>query len=145
MILAVDAGNTHIVIGCLDSRKKHFVGRISTNRQGTADEYAMLMKNLLDLNGVSPASIEGSILANVVPQISHILSGALERLVGRPPVVVGPGVKTGLNIKIDDPGQLGADLVAVGVAAMAKYPLPLIVFDLGTATSVSVINKNGLY
>ena len=138
MILALDVGNTNIVIGCLDDEKIYFVGRLATDRSRTDDEYAISFKNLMELNGIDPRHITGSIISSVVPPLIHILELAVEKSIGRTPLVVGPGLKTGLNIKIDNPAQLGSDLVVDAVAAIHQYKLPLIIFDMGTATTVSV-------
>ena len=114
MILAVDAGNTNIVFGGVDEDFNiSFLCRISTDTNKTDDEYAVQFKTLIDLNGVSPESFEGGIISSVVPQITQILKMALRKVTGKTPLVVGPGIKTGLNIMIDNPAQLGSDL-AVG-------------------------------
>ncbi len=145
MILVLDIGNTNIVIGCLDETTTYFVSRIATDRNKTEDEYAIQLKNILELYNVSPTTIEGSILSSVVPPITDAIKGATSKLIKKTPLVVGPGIKTGLNIVIDNPAQLGSDLVVDAVAAIEQYPLPLIVIDMGTATTVSVINDKGHY
>ena len=145
MIIAIDVGNTNIVVGCLDENKKYFEGRISTDKNATAEEYAIRFKMLFDLYKIETADIEGAIVSTVVPQLVNALKQAVFLTIGKEPVIVGPVVKTGLNIKIDNPGELGADLVVGSVAAINKYPLPQIVIDLGTATTVSVIDKNACY
>ncbi len=145
MILAIDAGNTHIVLGCLEGEGLRFTARISTDRKKTADEYALVFRNLLDLHQVDRSRIEGAILASVVSELTEALRAALEIVTHRAPIVVGAGIKTGVNIKIDDPGQLGADLVVGAVAATAKYPKPLIIFDLGTANTMSVVDADGRF
>ncbi len=145
MILALDVGNSNIVFGCLDEEKTYFVGRLSTDRSCTEDEYAIRFKSLMELNGISPEMIKGSIISSVVPPINNILVLAVEKVIGRTPLVVGPGLKTGLNIKIDNPAQLGSDLVVDAVAALDCYPVPLVIIDMGTATTLSVIDKNKYY
>jgi len=142
MILALDVGNSNIVFGCLDEEKVYFVGRLSTDRSCTEDEYAIRFKSLMELNGITPEMIKGSIISSVVPPLINMLVAAVEKSVGKTPIVVGPGVKTGLNIKIDNPAQLGSDLAVDAVAALDKYPVPLVVIDMGTATTVSVIDSN---
>ncbi|MBQ8337842.1 MAG: type III pantothenate kinase, partial [Oscillospiraceae bacterium] len=132
MILTIDVGNTHTIIGAYCEDKLIFTSRISTDKHKTQDEYAVAIKAVLSLHGAND-SIEGAIISSVVPQVSSLLKNAIKMLFGCRVFVVGPGVKTGLNIKIDNPAQLGADLVCVSVAAQNKYPLPSIVFDLGTA------------
>ena len=142
MILTIDVGNTHTIIGVYDKGELIFTARMSTDRQKTRDEYAVTIRSILSLSD-KVGEIEGAIISSVVPQVSGLLQGAINRLYDCKVFIVGPGVKTGLNIKIDNPAQLGADLVCVSVAAQKKYPLPSIVFDLGTATTISALNKNG--
>ena len=142
MILTIDVGNTHTIIGVYDKDELIFTARMSTDRQKTRDEYAVTIRSILSLSD-KVGEIEGAIISSVVPQVSGLLQGAINRLYDCKVFIVGPGVKTGLNIKIDNPAQLGADLVCVSVAAQKKYPLPSIVFDLGTATTISALNKNG--
>lgn len=145
MILAIDAGNTHIVLGCLEGERLRFTARVSTDRGKTKDEYALILRNLFDLHGIDRHSLEGAILASVVSELTEVLRSAVELVTHKPPIVVGAGIKTGVNIKIDDPGQLGADLVVGAVAATAKYPKPLIIFDLGTANTMSVVDGDGRF
>jgi len=143
MILTIDVGNTHTIIGAYKNEKLVFTSRISTDRQKTQDEYAVAIRSVLSLYDADAQNIEGAIISSVVPQVSNLLETAIGRLFSCKVFVVGPGVKTGLNIKIDNPAQLGADLVCVSVGALKKYPLPSIVFDLGTATTISALTKNG--
>ena len=143
MILTIDVGNTHTILGVYSSDELVFTARIATDRQKTRDEYAVTIRDVLSLSDKVSGEFEGAIISSVVPQVSGLLEGAIQRLYNCRVFVVGPGVKTGLNIKIDNPAQLGADLVCVSVAAQKKYPLPSIVFDLGTATTISALNKNG--
>ncbi len=146
MIFAIDAGNTNIVFGGIDKTgKTSFLCRISTDTNKTEDEYAVQFKALMDINGVSSESFEGGIISSVVPQLTSILKQALEKIIGTPPLIVGPGIKTGLNIKIDNPAQLGSDLAVGAVAALALYPKPLMVIDMGTATTICVVDKDGVY
>lgn len=141
MLLAIDVGNTNIVVGVLDGDRLVCSGRMSTNIYETEDEYAMRLSSFLKLNNVG--EIDGAIISSVVPALIRSLVSAIKMVCKINAIVVGPGVKTGLSIKIDDPAQLGADLVVGAVAAKEKYPLPIIIFDLGTATTGSVIDKNG--
>lgn len=141
MLLAIDVGNTNIVVGVLDGDRFVCSGRMSTNIYETEDEYAMRLSSFLKLNNVG--EIDGAIISSVVPALIRSLVSAIKMVCKINAIVVGPGVKTGLSIKIDDPAQLGADLVVGAVAAKEKYPLPIIIFDLGTATTGSVIDKNG--
>jgi type III pantothenate kinase len=145
MILAIDVGNTNIVLGGVDRDKIHFIARISTNRDRTADEYTIDFKHIMEIYGVTRGDVEGAIISSVVPPLVSPLKTAAERFTGQSPLIVGPGVKTGLNIRIDDPGQLGSDMVVTAVATLAKYPLPQIVVDMGTATTISVIDKDGYF
>ena len=145
MILAIDAGNTHIVLGCLSEGSLCFTARIGTDRVKTEDEYALMFRSLFELHQVDRRAVEGAILSCVVSELTNVLSKAVETVIEKKPLVVGAGLKTGLNIKIDDPGQLGADLVVDAVAALAKYPKPLIIFDMGTANTMSVIDGRGRF
>ncbi len=146
MILAIDAGNTNIVLGCLEEDGSlRFTARVSTDRGKTMDEYALILRSLFDLHGIDRRGLEGAILASVVSELTEVLRTAVELVIHKAPIVVGAGIKTGVNIKIDDPGQLGADLVVGAVAATAKYQKPLIIFDLGTATTMSVIDGDGRF
>ncbi|MEO2715573.1 type III pantothenate kinase [Blautia wexlerae] len=145
MILAIDVGNTNIVVGCIDDRKTYFIERLSTNRTKTELEYAVDLKNVLDIYHIKKAEIEGCIISSVVPQITNIVKLAAEKILKKNAIVLGPGVKTGLNIMMDNPGQLGADQVADAVAGITGYPVPLILIDMGTATTASVVNSKKQY
>lgn len=142
MLLVLDAGNTNIKIGIYDGAELQFSIVISTDRAKTKDEYAISFHSLFQVYNISPSDITGSIISSVVPQLTSSLKGALKTLTGVTPMVVGPGIKTGLNIKINDPASLGADLVAGTVAASELYPCPCIIFGLGTATTIFVLDKN---
>lgn len=141
MIIAIDVGNTNIVLGCLDNEKIHFTSRISTDRFGTSDEYAVVIKNILALYNADITTIDGGIISSVVPSLKKALSDAVFMVTGKRSMVIGSGIKTGLNILIDNPAQLGSDLVVDAVAAIAQYKTPIMVFDMGTATTLSVINS----
>ena len=145
MILAIDVGNTNIVVGCIDDRKTYFIERLSTNRTKTELEYAVDLKNVLDIYHIKKTEIEGCIISSVVPQITNIVKLAAEKILKKNAIVIGPGVKTGLNIMMDNPGQLGADQVADAVAGISSYPVPLILIDMGTATTASVVNSKKQY
>ena len=142
MLLAIDVGNSNIVIGVIDGDTIIHKGRMHTNIQETTDEYAIKLHSFLQLRGVVD-KIDGAIIASVVPPLIRSLKKAVKLVTGQNALVVGPGIKTGLSIMIDDPSELGADMVVGAVAAKEKYPCPLIIFDLGTATTGSVIDKNG--
>ena len=145
MILTIDIGNTNIVLGCIDGDKTLFVERLSTVRTKTELEYAIDIKNVLDIYHIHRDEIEGGIISSVVPQITTIVKLAVEKILKKNVLVVGAGIKTGFNIRIDNPAQLGSDLVVDSVAAIVEYPAPLLIFDLGTANTVCVIDKNKNY
>lgn len=145
MILAIDIGNTNIVIGGIDKKKTYFIERLSTVRTKTELEYAVDIKTVLDIYHIHRDEIEGCIISSVVPQITNIARLAAEKILKKEVMVLGPGVKTGLNIMMDHPAQLGADLVADAVAGVAEYPVPLIIIDMGTATTASVIDAKKNY
>lgn len=142
MILAIDIGNTNVVIGVVDEKKIHFIERVATIKTKTEAEYAIDFKILLDLHKVDISSIEGGIVSSVVPQVTKLVLKATEKVIEKKIQVLGPGIKTGLNIMIDNPAQLGGDMVAGAVAAIAEYKVPMAVVDMGTATTITVIDKN---
>lgn len=142
MILAIDAGNTNIVLGGIKNGEIQFLSRISTDIQKTLDEYTIVIRSILELNNTKLSEIDGSIISSVVPPLTSSLQCSVETLTGKKPMVLEPGMKTGLNILIDNPAQLGADLVAGAVAAINKYPKPLVIIDIGTATTFSVVDKH---
>lgn len=145
MILAIDIGNTNIVIGCLNKERTCFVERLSTVRTKTELEYAVDIKTVLDIYHISSKDIEGGIISSVVPQITNVAKLVVEKILKKEVMVLGPGIKTGLNILMDQPAQLGADLVADAVAGIAEYPVPLLVIDMGTATTAFVIDEKKNY
>lgn len=145
MILAIDVGNTNIVIGCIDKEKCHFIERLSTVRIKTELEYAIDIKSVLDIYHICAEEIEGGIISSVVPQITTNIKLAAEKILKKEILVIGSGIKTGLDIRLDDPAQLGADLVAASVAGIAEYPVPLMIFDMGTANTVCVIDREKRY
>lgn len=146
MILALDMGNTNVVAGCLgEDDRIFFTERFATDLNKTELEYAVVIKTILELHGINRDEIEGAIIASVVPPVTHIIKSALRKLLKCEPLVVGAGLKTGLNIHLDDPSTLGADLVVDSVAAMNIYGTPSIVIDMGTATTMTVLNKDETY
>lgn len=145
MILAIDIGNTNIVVGCIDKEKIYFIERLSTVRTKTELEYAIDLKTVLDIYHIKGTEIEGSIISSVVPQITNVAKLAVEKILKKEPLILGPGVKTGLNILLDNPGEMGADRVADAVAALTYYPVPLVIVDMGTATTVSVVDEKKRY
>ena len=142
MILAVDIGNSNIVLGCFDENEILFEDRLSTDREATVLEYAVIIKTSLEMHKLEYEQITGAIISSVVPSVTENVQQAVYRLTGQQAMVVGPGVKTELNILLDDPKQLGSDRVADAVGAIGEYPCPLIIVDMGTATTISVIDRN---
>ena len=141
MILAVDIGNTNVVLGCMEDDKILFLERMATDRRATDMEYLVRIRSVLKYRDIDPAKLEGAIICSVVPIVTMNIRPAVEQLIGKQAVVVGPGLKTGLRINIDNPGALGADRVADAVAAVNLYPVPLITIDMGTATTVGVVDE----
>lgn len=145
MILAIDIGNTNIVIGCCDKEKIYFVERLSTNNTKTELEYAISFKNVLELYQIDPKEIDGGIISSVVPPITNIVRASAEKVLGKSVKIVGPGVKTGLNILMDNPAQVGSDRIVNAVAAINEYTAPLIIIDMGTATTFCVVDEKKNY
>ena len=145
MILTVDIGNSNIVMGCVEGEQILFEARLRTDATKTSDEYCIDLKMLLEVYGVDPKQVEGAIIASVVPQVLNSVQTALKKLTGKTALVVGPGLKTGLNIKVENPSQTGADLVVGCVAALREHKAPLIVIDMGTATTIVVVDKDGAF
>ena len=145
MVVCVDVGNTNIVFGAYKEDVLLFTSRIQTELGKTADQYAIAFSAILQLYHCADVPCEGAIISSVVPPLQTTLKTALSRLLGCRVLVVGPGVKTGLNIKIDNPASTGADLVCAAVATLKKYPQPSIIFDLGTATKILALDKFGSF
>ena len=145
MILAIDMGNTNIVLGGIDEHKTYFVERITTNSSKTDLEYAVNVKDILEIYNIHPGQIEGAILSSVVPPLNSTILQAVEKILGKRPLLVGSGMKTGLNIIMDNPKTTGSDMIVDAVAALKEYPAPLIIIDMGTATTMSVIDPAGNY
>lgn len=143
MILVIDIGNSNIVIGGVENEDIVFEARLRTETTKTSDQYCVDLKILLDVNGVDKSQIEGSIIASVVPQVLNSMQTAVKKLTGQQSLVVGPGLKTGLNIRLENPSQTGADLVVGCVAALREHKPPLIVVDMGTATTMVVLDETG--
>lgn len=143
MLMTIDIGNTNITIGAFDGEKLSFTARLATDIRRTSDQYAIEIRDIVHLNDIEWQNIKEVVICSVVPTVGNAISKAVEKLFSVKPIILGPGVKTGLNIKIDNPTQLGADLVAGAVGAVAKYPMPCIIIDLGTASTISVLDKNG--
>jgi len=143
MILTVDIGNSNIVLGGVEEEKIVFEARLRTDATKTSDEYCIDLKMIMEVYHVSADMIEGAIIASVVPQVLNSMQTAIKKLTGKTSLVVGPGLKTGLNIKIENPAQTGADLVVGCVAALREHKAPLIVVDMGTATTMVVLDQTG--
>jgi type III pantothenate kinase len=143
MILTVDIGNSNIVLGVVEENEILFEARLRTDATKTSDEYCIDLKMIMEVNHVEVNAIEGSIVASVVPPVLNSIQTAIMKLTGKKCLVVGPGLKTGLNIAIENPGQTGADLVVGCVAALREHEPPMIIVDMGTATTMVVLDKNG--
>ena len=141
MILAVDIGNTNVVLGCIEGEQILFLERMATDRGATDMEYLVRIRSVLKYRDIDPKNLEGAIICSVVPIVTMNVRPAVEQLTSKTAVVVGPGIKTGLRINIDNPGALGADRVADAVAAVHNYPVPLITIDMGTATTIGVVDE----
>ena len=145
MLLTIDIGNTNITLGCFDGDILEFTARLATEHRNTADQYAVEIRNMLSLYNIESEEIEDCIISSVVPSVGKSISNAVSKLCHIVPLMLGPGVKTGLNIKIDNPAQLGADLVGGAVGALEEYTLPCVIIDIGTASTISVLDKNGAF
>ena len=143
MILALDVGNTNIVIGCIDNGEIVFDGRLATNSAKTDMELAVLLKNILTLNKIDISSLEGSIISSVVPPINQALKNAVKLVTGKDPITIS-GCE-GLKVDLDDPTQLGDDLVVGAVTVLNDFKPPVVMIDMGTATTIFVIDKTGTY
>ncbi len=145
MILTIDIGNSNIVLGGVRDEEIVFEARLRTEATKTSDQYCVDLKILLDVYGIQAQEIEGSIISSVVPQVLNSFQTAVKKLTGKTSMVVGPGLKTGLDIRLENPGQTGADLVVADVAALKEHKPPMIVIDMGTATTMSVLDQNGAH
>ncbi len=145
MLLVIDAGNTNICTGAYLGDELLFTSRLATDHSATRDRIAVDLASIFRLNDIDPSRFSGAILSSVVPEITTALKQAVKKVTGQDALMVGPGLKTGLNILTDNPAEVGSDLVAGAVAAKNKYPLPAIVVDLGTATKVIALDKDGAF
>lgn len=145
MLLAIDIGNTNIVIGGIQDDKIVFEARIATDRIKTSDQYGVEIKNILSLFDVRTEDIRDCIISSVVPPVFNSVRTGVVKGIGKQPLVVGPGIKTGLNIQMDTPSQVGSDRIVVAVAALAEYEPPLALLDLGTATTIDIVDKGNNY
>ena len=145
MILVLDVGNTNITFGAYEEEKLVTTFRMTTKVQRTSDEYGIVIRDLLHMNGVKRTDIEGSIVASVVPNVMHSLTNGIRKYFKLDPLIVEPGVKTGINITIPNPRQLGADRIVDAVAAYHMYGGPVLVIDFGTATTYDLVNGDGSF
>ena len=146
MILALDAGNTNICVGCIDQNGPLMTARIATDRMKTEDEYAVILGSILQMNQIRPEEMTGAIISSVVPPINRMLMLAAEMVIGKTPILIRPGIKTGLKLAVENPDALGSDRIVDTVAAYHLYGKPAgktaVVVDMGTMTTLSVVSKN---
>lgn len=143
MILAIDVGNSNICIGTFNEKDEAlFTARLRTDPLRTETEYAVVLNDVFSIHHMDLGEVKGAAISSVVPALTPILASAVKMLTGVSALTVGPGVKTGMNLRIDEPASLGADLVCTAVGAAEKYPLPAIIIDLGTATKITVVDQN---
>lgn len=145
MLLAIDIGNTNLVIGCIENDKILFKARIATDAIRTSDQYGVEIKNMMEAFGVQVKEIDDCIISSVVPPVFNSVKTGVIKVIRKQPMVVGPGLKTGLNIHMDVPSQVGSDRIVIAVAALAEYEPPLILMDLGTATTIEVVDRGSTY
>lgn len=145
MLLAIDIGNTNLVIGCFQDNELKFKARIATDTARTSDQYGVEIKNMMEAYGVRVSDIEDCIISSVVPPVFNSVRTGVWKVIGKQPLVLGPGLKTGLNIHMDVPSQVGSDRIVLAVGALAEYKAPMILMDLGTATTMEVVEPENLY
>jgi type III pantothenate kinase len=145
MLLAIDIGNTNILIGGIKDDEIIFKARIATDRTRTSDQYGVEIKNMIEALGAKISDISDCIISSVVPPVFNSVRTGVIKIIGKQPMVVGPGLKTGLNIHVDVPSQVGSDRIVIAVAALAEYQAPLILIDMGTATTIEVVEPDNRY
>lgn len=145
MILVIDVGNTNLTMGVYDGADLKATFRLTTKTPRTSDEYGAVLTDLLRNRGVDPMALEGSIIASVVPDVMHALVGAVRRYTDTKPLIVGPGIKTGIKVAGEDPKGIGADRIVDVVAAYEKYGGPALVLDFGTATTYDLVTADGSF
>jgi len=145
MLLAIDTGNTHTVLGLFDGARLVASWRVATRKESTADELGALLRSLFVAKGLDPAAVDGVIVSSVVPDWNGVLAATSERAFGRTALFVAPGVRTGLPILYENPHEVGADRIVNAVAAVQRYGAPVIVLDFGTATTFDVVSAKGEY
>ncbi len=145
MLLAIDIGNSNVVMGGIRENQIVFQIRIATDPIKTSDQYGVEIKNMLDLSQVQVSEIDECIISSVVPPVFNSICTGVRKVTGKDPLVVAPGLKTGLNIRMENPASVGSDLIVAAVAAMQDYEPPLIIIDMGTATTITVVDKGNTY
>lgn len=145
MLLTVDTSNTGVCFSVMEEDSVVLSFRLSSDKSRTVDEYAVLMALCARQRGFDLKAVDGAIISSVVPTLTSVMSGAVETAAGVRPIVIGPGVKTGLNIRLDDPTELGGDFVSAAVAALEKYPLPCVIVEMGTAIAMGILDSAGSY
>lgn len=145
MILTIDVGNTNIVLGCVENGDVKSISRLATNPGDLPNDYALKMRQSFEFDNIDYHSFEGAILSSVVPQVNRPIRAAVRKLTGLECMIVGAGIKTGVNVKIDDPGTLAGDIITGTVGALSLYEPPLIIIDMGTATTIVAADKTGAY
>lgn len=145
MLLTLDMGNTNITIGVFAGERLLFESRVATDHTKMEDQYAIDLMDILRLYRVDARDFTGAVVSSVVPDLDRAVRGAVVKVTGVDPLMVGPGTKTGIDIRLDNPAQLGPDLLVGAVAAVARYGAPCIIWDLGTATTVSVVDASGVF
>ena len=143
MLLVVDVGNTNITFGLYNKKELTGSFRLMTGTPRTSDEYGAAILEMLKYNKVEPKKVEGVIISSVVPNVMHSLTGAIERFLEIHPLIVGPGLKTGIHIITENPKEIGPDRIVDAVGAFEKYGGPVLVMDFGTATTYDLINEKG--
>lgn len=145
MVLAIDIGNTHVSIGGFVEDELKCVVRISTDTQKTADEYSSIILNTLSLYGIDRSAVDGAIVSSVVPALNAVIKRAVGLMYGIEPLFVAPGIKTGINIRCDNPSSVGSDIICACVAAHHIYGSPSLIVDMGTATKMMVVDSRGSF
>ena len=145
MLLVIDVGNTNIVLGVYDGKKLINDWRVATNKDKTSDEYGLVIDQIFNYHGLKTSNIDAVIISSVVPPLMHTLQAVSKKYFKCDPYIVGPGIKTGMNIKYDNPREVGADRIVNAVAAYEQYGGPIIVVDFGTAITFCAISKSGEY
>ena len=145
MILVIDVGNTNITMGVYEGETLRTTFRIMSKLPRTSDEYGVLIRELLGSNHIEKKNLEGTIIASVVPNVMHALTSAIIRYIGNTPLIVGPGVKTGIKIITENPREIGPDRIVDAVAAYEKYGGPVLVLDFGTATTYDYVTAEGCF